>query len=48
MINERKRKISIIGAGFVGATTAYALMNSGIATEICIYDINDGCFSLPT
>lgn len=40
MINERKRKISIIGAGFVGATTAYALMNSGIATEICIYDIN--------
>lgn len=40
MISEKKRKISIIGAGFVGATTAYALMNSGIATEICIYDIN--------
>ena len=40
MIGEGKRKISIIGAGFVGATTAYALMNSGIATEICIYDIN--------
>ncbi|MDS0524745.1 L-lactate dehydrogenase [Clostridium sp. SHJSY1] len=40
MIKEGKRKISIIGAGFVGATTAYALMNSGIATEICIYDIN--------
>lgn len=37
---ERKRKISIIGAGFVGATTAYALMNSGVATEICIFDIN--------
>lgn len=37
---ERKRKVSIIGAGFVGATTAYALMNSGVATEICIYDIN--------
>ena len=35
MISEKKRKISIIGAGFVGATTAYALMNSGIATEIC-------------
>lgn len=40
MIQEGKRKISIVGAGFVGATTAYALMNSGIATEICIYDIN--------
>lgn len=37
---ERKRKVSIIGAGFVGATTAFALMNSGVATEICIYDIN--------
>lgn len=40
MLIEGKRKISIVGAGFVGATTAYALMNSGIATEICIYDIN--------
>lgn len=37
---ERRRKISVIGAGFVGATTAYALMNSGIATEICLFDIN--------
>lgn len=37
---ERKRKVSIIGAGFVGATTAYALMNSGVATEICLFDIN--------
>ncbi|MBE6052243.1 MAG: L-lactate dehydrogenase [Clostridium sp.] len=40
MIQDDKRKITIIGAGFVGATTAYALMTSGIATEICIYDIN--------
>ncbi|MBT9831367.1 L-lactate dehydrogenase [Clostridium baratii] len=39
-MSDSKRKVSIIGAGFVGATTAYALMNSGIATEICIYDIN--------
>ncbi|AGX42261.1 L-lactate dehydrogenase [Clostridium saccharobutylicum] len=37
---ERKRKVSIIGAGFVGATTAFALMNSGVATEICLCDIN--------
>ena len=40
MIQESKRKVSIIGAGFVGATAAYALMISGIATEICINDIN--------
>ena len=40
MIQEGKRKVSIIGAGFVGATTAYALMNGGICTEICLYDID--------
>lgn len=33
-------KISIIGAGFVGATTAYALMLGGTASEIVIVDIN--------
>lgn len=37
---QTRRKVSIIGAGFVGATTAFALMNSGVATEICIFDIN--------
>ena len=37
---EGRRKVSIIGAGFVGATTAFALMNSGVATEICLFDIN--------
>ena len=40
MLCEGKRKVSIIGAGFVGATAAYALMISGIATEICLNDIN--------
>lgn len=33
-------KISIIGSGFVGSTTAYALMNAGLASEIVIVDIN--------
>jgi len=33
-------KISIIGAGFVGSTTAFALMTSGLASEIVIVDIN--------
>lgn len=40
MIQKDKRKVSIIGAGFVGATAAYALMLSGVPTEICLYDIN--------
>src|SRR3712207_2198557 len=33
-------KISIIGAGFVGATAAYAMMMGGIASEMVIVDIN--------
>lgn len=33
-------KVSIIGAGFVGSTTAYALMMEGLASEIVIVDIN--------
>lgn len=40
MIQKDKRKISIVGAGFVGATAAYSLMINGVATEMCIYDIN--------
>lgn len=33
-------KISIIGAGYVGATTAFTLMESGLASEIVIVDID--------
>lgn len=33
-------KISIIGAGYVGATTAYALMLGGLSEEIVIVDLN--------
>jgi len=35
-----KGKISIIGAGFVGATSAFALMHSSSVKEIVIVDIN--------
>jgi len=35
-----KGKISIIGAGFVGSTTAYTLMLSGLASEIVLIDVN--------
>lgn len=37
---DKRTKISIIGAGFVGSTTAYALMLEGLASEIVIVDIN--------
>ncbi len=34
-------KVSIIGAGYVGATTAYALMLGGVTSEIALIDINE-------
>ncbi len=34
-------KISIIGAGAVGSTIAYALLLKNIAAEICLVDINE-------
>jgi len=42
--SERTRtripQVAIIGAGFVGSTTAYALLNSGMAAEIVLIDRN--------
>ncbi len=35
-----KGKITVIGAGAVGATTAYTLMLSGLVSEIVLIDIN--------
>jgi len=34
------KKVTIIGAGFVGATTAYTLMLSGLISDIAIIDVN--------
>lgn len=36
----KNRKVSIIGCGFVGSTTAYTLMLTGVASEIVIVDVN--------
>jgi ketopantoate reductase len=41
-------RIAIIGAGNVGATTAYALLLSGLAAETRHYGISEVCLSLPT
>ncbi|MFW6001106.1 MAG: L-lactate dehydrogenase [Halanaerobium sp.] len=38
--NINPNKIAIIGAGGVGATTAYALMVQGIGSEIVLIDLN--------
>src|SRR6202162_3121726 len=31
-------RVAIVGTGFVGSTTAYALLNSGMAVEIVLID----------
>ena len=40
MIREKNNKISIIGAGFVGSTTAFALMQDGLVFSLIIYIIS--------
>lgn len=37
---KKTNKISVIGAGFVGSTTAFALMESGMASDIVLVDVN--------
>lgn len=39
-MKTKGNKISIIGAGYVGSTAAFALMMGGLASEIVIVDIN--------
>ena len=34
------RKVAIIGCGFVGATTAFALMESGLFSEMALIDVD--------
>jgi L-lactate dehydrogenase len=40
MPKTTRGKVAVIGAGFVGATSAYALMNAGTASEIVLVDID--------
>lgn len=39
-MTSKKRKISVLGTGNVGATIAYTLVDQGIASEIVLVDIN--------
>lgn len=36
----KTNKISIIGSGFVGSTTAFAIMDAGLVSDIVLIDIN--------
>lgn len=38
----KTNKISIIGAGFVGSTSAFAIIDAGLASDIVLVDINHG------
>lgn len=40
MITKTMNKITVVGAGFVGSTTAYTLMLSGIVSELVLIDVN--------
>lgn len=40
MKSNTSNKVVIIGAGYVGATTAYTLMQSGLVSEIALIDID--------
>ncbi len=39
--DSKKRKVTIVGAGSVGSTFAYALAQSGLADEIAVTDMNE-------
>lgn len=40
MSRTEKGKVAIAGAGFVGATSAYAIMNAGTASQIVLLDVD--------
>jgi len=40
MTEKTIKKVTVIGAGFVGSTTAYTLMLSGLVSELVLIDLN--------
>jgi len=40
MKSHTNNKVVIIGAGYVGSTTAYTLMQSGLVSEIALIDLD--------
>ena len=40
-MKKQGTKIVVVGAGQVGATTAYTLLLSGLASELVLIDLNE-------
>ncbi|MEY8818066.1 L-lactate dehydrogenase [Bacillus subtilis] len=40
MMNKHVNKVALIGAGFVGSSYAFALINQGITDELVVIDVN--------
>ena len=39
-MNIQERKVGVIGCGFVGSSSAFALMQSGLFSEIVLNDVD--------
>ncbi|WAA09986.1 L-lactate dehydrogenase [Fervidibacillus albus] len=39
-MGEKLSRVAIVGTGYVGASYAFAMVNQGIASELCLIDIN--------
>ncbi|MCG0041283.1 L-lactate dehydrogenase, partial [Escherichia coli] len=39
-MNKHVNKVALIGAGFVGISYAFALINQGITDELVVIDVN--------
>ena len=46
MVNEKK--VAIVGCGFVGSSSAFALMQSGLFSEMVLIDLSLIHISEPT
>jgi L-lactate dehydrogenase len=40
MTGKTAKKVTVVGAGFVGSTTAYTLLLSGLVSELVLIDVN--------
>ena len=39
-MNIQERKVGVIGCGFVGSSSAFALMQSGLFSEMVLNDVD--------
>ncbi len=41
MFNEKINRVVLIGAGAVGCSYAYSMINQGVAEELVLIDVNE-------